>query len=173
MHATSALSNNTKQKSCSSKLSLFPHPHISVGSDSGSLWRLISERAHWFVGLGEGHVWARRRGRKSKRGQSCMYACSKLGSAASLRNPSKASAHFLHWCWRCAAGPTPLSSSVQSPNNNCYSLLKAPKKRKWGSCSDFPLKCCHFLKVEWPLGVVDWLIWERFMLNKPHKVHYR
>lgn len=100
--------------------SLFsPPPQISVGSNSGSLWRVIGERAHWFaVGLGESHVWAQEAERESKRSgrHVCMCVCvsfgGTLGSAAVLTNPSKTSTHFLCRHSRCLADLAPLSSFV-------------------------------------------------------------
>lgn len=133
-----------QDRSCSLKLSLFPPSQISVGPNSGSLWRVIGERAHWFGGLGEGHVWTHRREGEGARERGhvwhvCMYG-GWLGSAASLRNPPKTSTHFLCWCWRCSVGLMPRSSSgvcsVQGPNIS-YGFIKAPKERKCGSCSDF------------------------------------
>lgn len=96
--------------------SLFsPPPQISVGSNSGSLWRVIGERAHW---LGESHVWAQEAERESKRSgrHVCMCVCvsfgGTLGSAAVLTNPSKTSTHFLCRHSRCLADLAPLSSFV-------------------------------------------------------------
>lgn len=68
-----------QDRKAAAQSSLFFHlPKYFWGSNSGSLWRVISERTHWCGGLGEGHVWTHRRERGRKQtseGQSRMYVC--------------------------------------------------------------------------------------------------
>lgn len=84
-HVNTAFSNNATQRSCRLKLSLFPHAHISVGSNSGSLWGVISERTHWFEGLGG----SRMEGGRVDENEWGRHA---RGSAAFLRHPPISSA---------------------------------------------------------------------------------
>lgn len=92
-HVSAAFSNNARQKSCSLKLSLFPPPQISVGSNSGSLWRVISERAHWFGGWGKvmyGLTGEREREREGKGARAVMYVCMYLAvDLEAQRTPPK------------------------------------------------------------------------------------
>lgn len=110
-----------QNRSCSLNLSVYPPLQISVGSNSGSLWRLIGERAHWFGGWGwgEGHVWTH--------GALCMsYVALNLEVQCPLWTT-----HFLYWC---SAGPAPLSSfvCVLVTVQPSYGSIKLPKERKCG-----------------------------------------
>lgn len=147
-----------QDRKAAAQSSLFFHlPKYFWGSNSGSLWRVISERTHWCGGLGEGHVWTHRREREGEskrvRGSHVCTYVSRLGSAASLRNPLQNIHPFPPLVLKvpCRSDASPLCS-VQGPNNS-YGFIKAPKGRKCGFCSDFPLPmiklesmCCQFLK---------------------------
>lgn len=166
-----------QDRSCSLKLSLFPPSQISVGPNSGSLWRVIGERAHWFGGLGEGHVWTHRREGEGARERGhvwhvCMYG-GWLGSAASLRNPPKTSTHFLCWCWRCSALLVCVLFRVQTSVMASLKLLKSgnvvlaqifppPDQTLW----------CQFWNVEWLTVGILW-VGEPTVENKPPRVHCR
>lgn len=130
--------------------SLFsPAPQISVGSNSGSLWRVIGERAHWFaVGLGESHVWAQEAERESKRSgrHVCMCVCVFWGYAWKCSGPHEPLQNIHPF-------PLPALTVLSRPGTSqlfCVCVLftvqasngfiKLPKERKCCPCSDFPLK---------------------------------
>ena len=144
-HVNSAFSNNARQKLQLKALSFSTSPKYPWAQTVGHYEEWSVKGPIDLGGWGEGHVWTHRRegARARERGHVwhvCMYG-GWLGSATSLRNPSKTSTHFLCWCWRCSVGLTPRSSSgvcsVQGPNISS-GFIKDPKERKCGSCSDFP-----------------------------------
>lgn len=161
-YVSAAFSNNARQESCSLWLSLFPPPQISVGSNSGSLWSMISERAHWFEGLGKvmyGLTGEREREQRSEGSHVCMYVCICVAVDLEMQPPSwtlsRTSTHFLCWFWWCSAGPAPLSSFVHVlfRVQTSYGFIKLPKERKcvflfrFSSANDQALQC-QFYKVE-------------------------
>lgn len=135
-----------------------------MGSNSGSLWRVISERAHWFGELGEGHVWTHRRERGKAKGwgKSCMYVWQQTWKCSapqeSLQNIHPFPLLVLKVLSRCLWAL--LCLFCCGPNNNSYSFIKVPKGWKCGSCLDFPLPviilgCCQFLREDWLLKTLE------------------
>lgn len=132
-YVNSTFFNNAKQKICSLKFSLFPPLQISVDSNSGSLWRVISERAHWFGGLGEGHVWTHRREREREGKYRSMYVWRQTWKFFVAQAPLQNIHPFPPLVLKVLSRPNASELFCVRINNNSYDLINVPKGRKCGS----------------------------------------